>query len=147
MAPRGHPQGCMNPDRPTGFPQPAQKPFQLSHSGWQTPRQQHGHSPVPHGLTPTLPSPPKSTVSPTRAFGKGDQCSALLLSPCQTPQIRKAKPSSEDMDLHRPCSFYSWHPQKWDLGRNCCQKTVTGDLIRQTAFNLISSATSTFCFL
>lgn len=59
-------------------------------------------SPAPHGRTPTLPSPPKSFWQGWPMFSLAHK--SIIF------QIRKAKPSSEDMDLHRPCSFYSWNP-------------------------------------
>lgn len=90
-------------------------PIPVAPWGWQTTRQHHWHSPAPlsSSLWPyshLAKSTQKHHEHTSWPFGKGDQCSALRPSPCQTPQMRKAKPSSEDMDLHRPRSFYSWHP-------------------------------------
>lgn len=63
----GHLQGCTSPDRLTGFSPPAQDPFQLP-PGDGRPQGSITDTlqllcPVPCGLTATLPSPPKSTMS------------------------------------------------------------------------------------
>lgn len=96
----------------------------------------HGHhSARPQGDT-------RSCTGPDLPLGHLQPCPGPHFSP-----FNQGQPSPEDVDSHRLCSFYSSHPQQWDLGRRHCQKSVTRDLIRQAAFNLISSTTSTFFFL
>lgn len=153
--PRGtHQQAVPALTEPLGLPQPYPGP----HFSPPLPRasspqgRSRAHLQLPTALRcpapgPAQPGPPESAMRPARVFGRGEGCSGLLLSPCRTPQIGKAQPPSEDVDSHRLCSFYSSHPQQQDLGRKHCQESVTRDLIRQTAFNLISSTTSAFFFL
>lgn len=145
QAPGGHRQAVPALTEPLGLPQPCPGP----HFSPPLPRAcLHLPTALPCPAPgPAQPGPPESAMRPARVFGRGEGCSGLLLSPCRSPQIGTAQPPSEDVDLHRLCSFYSSHPQQQDLGRKHCQESVTRDLIRQTAFNLISSTTSAFFFL
>lgn len=96
----------------------------------------------------------KADMATTVPGPKGTPAAVLALThllgtsnPAHFSPFIQGQPSPEEVDSHRLCSFYSSHPQQRDLGRKHCQKSVTRDLIRQAAFNLISSTTSTFFFL